>query len=462
MLSSSEQATSSVLIVGSGVFGLGTAHALATRDEFRHTKITVLERVDFPAPDGSSIDSSRIIRPDYADGAYTSFMAEAHKYWRGDFGADGRYTEAGLCIVTDEGDGAGKGEASDYMLKAMENVKSRLGLKVGRREDRGQVEPLVSAADISRVMATMEGDCGTKGYVNWTSGWADAEAGVRHMRKLVERTERVDFKTSEVRRLEFGDGKIESVELTSGEHLKADLVVLATGAWTPKLVDLRGVCSASGHVLAYLDLSEDEQDRLGRNPTLLCENSGMFIIQPRGRQLKVARHGYGYANPTVIPHPERPDSGETITVSLPRTKMDDENLNIPPEGDRACRAFLKKSIPYLADRPWTHTRICWYTDTPTGNWLIDYHPAYSNLFLATGGSGHGYKFLPVIGDRIADVMLGQDGDALGAELRQKWRWPVQKHKSDHVWTDDWRGGKKGMILDVELGRSSSLSSNGVR
>ncbi|KAI7281627.1 FAD dependent oxidoreductase [Hortaea werneckii] len=450
MASSTKQIPSSVIIVGSGVFGLSTAHALATRDEFKNTSITVLERVDFPAPDGSSIDSSRIIRPDYADGAYSLLMAEAHKYWRSEFGADGRYTEAGLCIVTDEGDGIGEGDASDYMFKAMENVKSRLGLKVGRREEGGQVEPLRSARDVSRVMATMEGNCGTKGYVNWTSGWADAEAGVRHMRKLVEQTGRVSFRTAEVKRLVFGQGKVESVELVSGEQLQADLTILATGAWTPKLVDLQGICSSTGQILAYIDLTQDEQDRLGKNPTLLCENSGMFIIQPRGRQLKVARHGYGYANPTTIDHPEKP--GEMITVSLPRTKLDDENLNIPAEGDKACREFLRKSIPYLAERPWTHTKICWYTDTPTGNWLIDYHPSYGNLFMATAGCGHGYKFLPNIGQRIADVMLGQDRDALGKELRVKWRWPQQKHKTDHIWTDDWRGGRKGMILDEELGK----------
>ncbi|KAI7515131.1 hypothetical protein KC331_g22516, partial [Hortaea werneckii] len=208
-------------------------------------------------------------------------MAEAHKFWRSEFGADGRYTEAGLCIVTDEGDGIGEGDSSDYMFKAMENVKSRLGLKVGRREEGGQVEPLRSTSDVSRVMATMEGDCGTKGYVNWTSGWADAEAGVRHMRNLVEQTGRVNFRTAEVKRLVFGQGKVESVELASGEQLQADLTILATGAWTPKLVDLRGICSSTGQILAYIDLTQDEQDRLGNNPTLLCENSGMFIIQPR-------------------------------------------------------------------------------------------------------------------------------------------------------------------------------------
>lgn len=453
ILNMGKHVPSSVIIIGSGVFGLSTAYALAKRDDFQDTEITLLERMDFPAPDAASIDSSRIVRPDYADGAYAALMAEGHKYWRGIFGADGRYTEAGLCIVTYGDESGNDDEAKTYMEKAMENVKSRLGLKVGKREEGGQVEPLESAQDVSRVMASMGGECGKEGYVNWTSGWADAEAGMKYMRKLVAQTGVVKFKTAEVKHLHFGDGKVQRVELVSEPSLTADLIVLATGAWTPKLVDLRGVASATGQVLAYLDLTQAEQDRLGNNPTLICEDNGMFIIQPRDRVLKVARHGYGYANPTAIPHPERSDSGESITVSLPRTKQDDPEINIPPEGDKACREYLAKTIPDLADRPWTHTRICWYTDTPKGDWLIDYHPTYSNLLIATGGSGHAYKFLPVVGERIVDVMMGQDRDELGAELRQKWRWPKEKFGEDHVWTSDWRGGRKGMVLDEELAKT---------
>ncbi|EMC92887.1 hypothetical protein BAUCODRAFT_151280 [Baudoinia panamericana UAMH 10762] len=444
---------SSILIVGSGVFGLSTAYALAQRPAFRNTKITLIERLEFPASDASSIDSSRIIRPDYADGAYAALMAEGMPLWRGEFGAEGRYTEAGLCLVTDETADDNDEDAHYYLVRALENVTKRLGLRVGKREAGGQVELMETPEAVQRVMASMGGDCGRRGYVNWTSGWADAEAGVRHMRKLVEATGRVQFRTAEVRRLRFGEDKVEAVELVNGEVLTADLIALATGAWTPKLIDLRGIASATGQILAYLDLTQPEQDRLGSNPTLLCESNGMFIIQPRNRVLKVARHGYGYANPTCIPHPERPESGETITVSLPRTKQDDPYLDIAPEGDKACREYLAKTIPSLADRPWTYTRICWYTDTPKGDWLISYHPKYSNLFVATGGSGHAYKFLPVVGERIVDVIQGVDRDELGKELRAKWAWPSAKWKEDHIWTDDWRGGKKGMVLDEELARS---------
>nr|POF03825.1 l-pipecolate oxidase [Quercus suber] len=447
---------SSILIVGSGVYGLSTAHALSQRPGFENCGITLLERMEFPAMDAASIDSSRIVRADYADGAYTSLMGEGMQHWRGDFGADGRYTESGLCIVMDEGDSVSEGDhaaSQTYMKKSMENVKSRLNLKIGSRADGGQLEPLENKQDVQRVIgANMGGHVGSHGYVNWTSGWADAEAAMRYMRGRLAKTKSVDFRTAEVKKLHYACDRVESVELDSGEQLTADLVILATGAWTPRFVDLRGVASATGQVLAYLQLTPEEQERLGSNPALICENSGMFIIPPRDRILKVARHGFGYANMITIPHPERHAEGERITVSLPRTKTDDPSLQIPKEAQDACRDFLAKTIPTLANREWVNTRICWYTDTPDGNWLIDYHPRYENLFIATGGSGHGYKFLPVIGDRILDVILQKDRDELGEELRQKWRWPAKKFAEDHIWTDDWRGGRKGMYLDEELRR----------
>jgi len=158
-MATTETIAASILIVGSGVFGLSTAYALAQRDAFKNTSITLLERLDFPAPDAASIDSSRIIRPDYADPAYAALMAEAHPHWRGSFGAEGRYSEAGLCLVQDSGDESGDNAAHYYLIKALENVKSKLGLRVGRREEGGQVELLETPEDVARVTASMGGEC---------------------------------------------------------------------------------------------------------------------------------------------------------------------------------------------------------------------------------------------------------------------------------------------------------------
>ncbi|USW55150.1 Putative FAD dependent oxidoreductase, FAD/NAD(P)-binding domain superfamily, MTOX family [Septoria linicola] len=420
-----------VLIVGSGVFGLGTAYALAQREKFKNTKITVLERTIFPAQDGASIDNSRIIRADYEDLVYAKLMEEAMPYWKGEFGEDGRFSQSGLALISN-----GKGESAEtFMRGALKNVTENLGLKVGK-----DVTIFDNEADARKVMGTNGGFVGDRGYVNWTSGWAHAENGVKFMRKKVEALNRVHFQTSEVQRLLFkGSNEVLGVELTDGTHLTADLTILATGAWTPKLIDTRGICSATGQVLTYIDITPEEQAKLSQpgQPVILCENDGLFIIPPTEHKLKIARHGYGYANFVTIPHPEIPN--EKITVSLPKTKLDDPNMDIPAEGKAVCRAFLRAAVPSLGDRPFTYTRICWYTDTPSGDWLITYHPKYKGLFVATGGSGHGYKFLPIIGERIVDVIQARDRDELGRELRGRWKWPEQRQKEDHVWTNDWRG-----------------------
>ncbi|KAI9864339.1 MAG: hypothetical protein M1813_003259 [Trichoglossum hirsutum] len=430
---------SSILIVGSGVFGLSTALALSRRPGYSQTTITVLDKSPFPSPDGSSIDSSRIIRADYSDPAYASLAAEAQALWRGNWGEEGRYSESGLVVVADEG-------KTDYVWKSLGNVKTLQNVK-------DKVE-LKERRDIDKTMGT-GGGSGLWGYVNWNSGWADAEAGVRYARKLCEESGRIQFVNAEVLRLLKKSKRVVGVKLKH-ENILADLVVLATGAWTGRLVDLRGRAEASGQVVAYVELTPQEQQWLGKIPVLLNFSTGMFIIPPRNRVLKVARHGYGYRNPQRIPHPEEADSrssrGSTIEVSLPRTQSDEPGQWIPREGEVECRHALAEMIPALSKRPFKNTRICWYTDTPTGDFLITYHPTHPGLFLATGGSGHGYKFLPIIGEKIVDCIAGNPP----AEFREKWRWPEHVTDDVVVVTDDGsRGGNLGMILDTEMRRGKS-------
>ena len=96
--------------------------------------------------------------------------------------------------------------------------------------------------------------------------------------------------------------------------------------------------------------------------------------------------------------------------------------------------------------------------SPKGDFIISYHPSYDGLFIATGGSGHGYKFLPVIGDKILDAIEGK----LDPDLQKLWAWPENplvetdkdgKEKPAVVWTEDGsRSGVKGLILAEELAR----------
>jgi sarcosine oxidase/L-pipecolate oxidase len=75
---------------------------------------------------------------------------------------------------------------------------------------------------------------------------------------------------------------------------------------------------------------------------------------------------------------------------------------------------------------------------PSGDFLVTYHPEIKGLFLATGGSGHGFKFLPVLGDEVVNIILRQ-----GHPLEQVWGWRSYDRDSE-VWCEDAsRTGSKG-------------------
>lgn len=317
------------------------------------------------------MDTSRIVRADYSNPVYTRLAATALSHWRhSEWGQDGRYVQNGLMLVYPNHDSNGR----TYAMKSYENVKSLEG---------ATVEYLASKADVLRAAPAFgSGMDVAGGYVNWGSGWSDAEATVRYAKERLERQgqgrDRVTLRTGQVDRLLYNDSgdRVTGVHLTentnhsssSDSTLHADLVILATGAWTAQLVDLRGRTVSTGQAMAYLPISDEEQARLEKMPTVLNFATGMFVIPPRSNRLKIARHGYGYHNPVTVPVPNA--NGETMSISLPKN-----DGPVPREGQRALRDALAEFLPELADRPFEKTRVCWYTDTYvsflflwTGDW----------------------------------------------------------------------------------------------
>lgn len=464
----------SILIVGAGVFGLSTALALTQRSDFDGTAITIVDRSPepgvFPSRDASSIDTSRIIRADYSDPAYAALAAEAQDQWRrcdhpDDLGAEGRYSETGLMLVADAPasspapqleDGQSttnkKKTGLDYVRNSWDNVRALY-------PSAPQIVELPTRDAIQSAYGT-GGASGTWGYVNHLSGWADADASMAWLYRRVLATGRVTLVHGTVASLVYSSNAgdpfaVQGVRLADEKKttLVSDLVILAAGAWTPSLVDLTGRAVATGQVLAYMDLTPTEQARLCRIPTLLNLTTGYFIITPSRNTLKVARHAYGYLNPT-------PSSSSGGTISQPVTHLTNPALSIPAEEQIGLRRALREMIPWpeLQDRPFSSTKLCWYTDTPDGDFIIDYHPRHAGLFLATAGSGHGFKFLPVIGERIVDCILGQ----CPAAFREKWKFDKgedqrpQKRWDQVVTEDGSRGGTPGLTLrQVTQGNSKT-------
>ncbi|KAF9889130.1 hypothetical protein FE257_007619 [Aspergillus nanangensis] len=421
-----------ILIVGGGVFGLSTALSLSKRHPT--SQVTVLEAsATIPNPAGSSVDTSRIVRADYSSPVYAKLAADAIEKWRNtEWGQEGRYTQNGLLLVYPDGDSNGK----DYALKSYHNVKKLEGKNV---------ELLPSQEDVLRAGPAFGPNLGVSGgYVNWGSGWSDAEAGVRFAKKQLDEDGKVRFQTGEVQSLLHGADKrtVTGVVLADGTTVTADLVVLATGAWSTKLIDLRGRAVSTGQALAYMHITDEEQTRLAHMPTILNFATGMFILPPRNNLLKIACHAYGYINPKTVPVPGA--NGKSMTVSFP-----EPDLPIPAREEHEFRMALKQLVPELADRPFCKTRVCWYTDTPKGDFIITHHPDHPGLFVATGGSGHGYKFFPVLGDKIVDAMEG----SLDKELREMWAWPTPVDEATFHGTEDGsRSGPKGLKLKEEIAK----------
>ncbi|KAI1172075.1 DAO-domain-containing protein [Nemania sp. FL0916] len=494
----------SILIVGSGVFGLSTALSLTRRPEIpSNTPITIIDRSPeagvFPARDAASIDSSRIIRADYADTAYSRLAAEAQAHWRRDLddpaalGGGGRYNESGLILAADAGDGAtvrpdGRPTGLGYTKRSWVNA---LALAHAEGRPMSSVRLLPGAMPI-RIITGTSGEWGTWGYVNMAAGWADAEKSMRWLYNRVVETGRVNFVNGTVEALETAsesargdDHRVTGVRLSDGRSLAADLVIVAAGAWTSSLVDLTGQVVATGQSVAYIRLTEDEQAKLTSMPVCLNLTNGCFVIPPRNRILKVGRHSYGYLNPQTLSHEplkasnsadkDRTKSSSAKSVSVPWTHLTDPSLSLPAEAVDDLRNALRRMIPFpgLADRPFCQTRICWYADTATGDWIIDYHPSYKNLFIATGGSGHAFKFLPILGEKVVDCVVGK----CPKEFREKWKWKGgveintkatgsaeglqgQGDLNDDlavelsIATEDGsRGGKPGLVLQDELAKS---------
>ena len=86
-----------------------------------------------------------------------------------------------------------------------------------------------------------------------------------------------------------------------------------------------------------------------------------------------------------------------------------------PEEEARVREFLGDSLPPLADAPIVHRRLCLYCDTFDGDFWIDHDPERPGLVVAAGDSGHGFKFAPMIGGLIADVVEGK-AERLGRSI----------------------------------------------
>lgn len=358
-----------ILIVGAGVFGLSTARELASRG---YTNITVADRSLPPVADGSSVDISRVIRVDYADPLYASMAREALEGWRGEYQA--HYHGSGLVMLASR-------EGGHSYLDNVRKVSRDLGVALGDFDDAGRVRGLYPAFQ-SRTD-------GMQALVNGAGGWADAEGAIRQLAASCSHAG-VGFVTgrpgtvTSLRR--GGGGRVTGVNVLTGGSISADHVILATGAWTNRLIGIEHTASASGQPIGFVQLTPEEAGRLAGMPVIINFVSGVFVFPPTpgSNILKVARHSYGFTTDVEVDEGDRAGA----RVSSPRRDTGGVASSfLPDEADAALREGLSLLVPEFGSHPWSRRRLCWYTDTPEGDFIVDRHPSLEGLFLATGGAG---------------------------------------------------------------------------
>ena len=119
--------------------------------------------------------------------------------------------------------------------------------------------------------------------------------------------------------------------------------------------------------------------------------------------------------------------GKVTSFGVPRYASEHPEDGIPKEATEAIYRLIGQILPQFSDRPLHGARLCWDLETPDLHFLIGKHPDFlsGELFLATGGSAHGFKFLPVIGKYIADALEGKQ-----TGLKRQWSWRQREARLD--------------------------------
>lgn len=367
-VSSSPSKDDSILVVGAGEFGLSLALELKRRG---YQSVTVLDRFLPPVPDGSSVDISRIIRSEYADAFYNALGDEAIAAWKTEY-RDCFY-QSGFVVVAEN-------EKNPYFS----GIKSVLEANGKPFDSFGDGD-----APLKKLYPSIQADfSGRPALHNRQGGWADAGASIAELAKRCS-FEGVAFQTGlrgTVTSLVDPEdpGGLIGVKVATGEIVRARRVVLAAGAWTNRLLDAEHALSASGQSVAFVQLTESEATELKDCPVMIDMETGVFCFPPYPgtNLLKLAWHSYGVATEFEA------ESDNARTVSAPKLYGRNDNSGfIPEDADVSLRRGLRLFFPKLGDRPWVKKRLCWYTDTPEGNFIADHHPHIPGLFVATGGAG---------------------------------------------------------------------------
>ncbi|GCB27461.1 L-pipecolate oxidase [Aspergillus awamori] len=477
--------TAPIAIVGAGVFGLSSAIHLVRRG---YRNVTVFDRqpyhetlYDFDRGcDAASADCNKIIRAAYGHETwYQNFTLEAIKAWEtwneslakgstlppGMSSQERIYVNCGNYHFGDHGDAAG---LNPFEKASVENLtKAGLGHTQYLFASNPQ-EVIRAKADgygyaVDPFHLTRDGQQ-PSGYLDMIGGFVYADKACRYALHLAQQLGVklvLDRQAGRFEGLLESNGEVTGIRTADGKHHTAALTILACGGWTPTLVpEMDGLCETTAGSVAMIQIPEGSPLRqrfsASNFPVFQWnvrsgENGNLygFPLDDRG-VLKIGYRGTKYTHPQV--------QLDGQVRSAPITKWTAPSVSgLPEKSVSVIQGFLDRYLPELKEAGIgiSQTRLCWYTDSYDNHWVIDRVPGKKGVMVATGGSGHGFKFLPVLGQLVVDRVEGVQSELL--EL-VKWRKLGAGEKGSN---ELMRGFKDGNALQKvklvsEPGRESRL------
>lgn len=360
---SAHSETFDVAIVGAGVFGAWTAYHLQRSGK----KVALIDAYGAGNSRSSSGDESRIMRMGYgADEIYTRSAQRSLQLWK-NFQAEGLssvFYQTGVLWLAHEGD--------PYPIKSAE-VLTTLGIPFENLtiDEVNTRFPQIDLDGISGAMLEPEGGVLFASRAVQAVTLAAINRGVEYFQDAAQ---------------EPRDRSMNFIETKNGRRISAGAYVFACGAWLPKIFPglLADRIHPTRQEVFYFRAPPGDRFSPRRLPIWIDfkeEAYGLPDIDGRVVKVAIDRHGA----------PFDPDIGDRIASS---------------EGLAEVRRYLARRLPELKDAPVAASRVCQYENTSNGDFLIDRHPEFENVWLVGGGSGHGFKHGPFVGEHAAAMIEG--------------------------------------------------------
>lgn len=338
-----------VAVVGAGAFGGWTALRLRERG----CRVTLFDAWGPGNSRASSGGETRVIRAVYgADRLYVQWTARSLEAWRD---AERRwgiplYHQTGILWMCGE---------DDSYIRASLPLLADEGLpisEIGPAETRRRF-PQIDTTGLHSV------------HFEETAGYLTARRACRAVAEAVARA----------------GGELRQERILPGEDtFKADAWVFACGPWLPELFP----------------------EAIGPRVRPTRQDVLFFGMPPGFGDLPVWME---FAERSFYGIPGNDHRGFKIADDTRGEPFDPTwgDRTPSPEAVARARDYLKVRFPGLAGAPLVESRVCQYENSPDGHFLIDRLPGSENVWIAGGGSGHGFKLGPAVGDHVADLVLGK-------------------------------------------------------